>query len=106
MKLNFIEREIMNDVEHDADIAKRDSDGGVTANNQAGQTEQDILDDAETEDTDGTGAEDITDTSYDVTFTSTIMVRASDADAAVREASGQWNSRQRFATDMLIAIVD
>ncbi|KKK85722.1 hypothetical protein LCGC14_2770400, partial [marine sediment metagenome] len=55
---------------------------------------------------DGSGADvgtaEAAEVSYDVTFTYTITVKAVDIDAAVNEASKQWNSRQRFAAELLI----
>ncbi len=80
----------MNNVEHDAEVAEKDSDGNVTANNQDGQTAQEIADDAETAES----------ANYDVTFTHIITVDAVDIDDAVSIASSQWNSRQRYANEM------
>ena len=89
----------MNDVDHDADVANKDECGNVTAKNQDGQTAEEILDDAEET---GDAAETAEVYSCDVTFTYTITVRAVDADAAVLQASDEWNRRPRVAEQMII----
>ena len=81
-------------VDHDAKVADKTAEGDVTAKNQEGQTAQEILDDA--------AAKTDTPVDYDVTFTYTITVKATDTCNAIGKASNGWNSRQRFSNEMLI----
>ena len=83
----------MDDVDHDSDVAEKDGDGGVTANNQAGQTEQEILDDA-------AGL-----TTFDVQFKCSTTVEASTPEEAHTLACRYWDEHRKRTTDELNIVI-
>ncbi len=84
----------MHKPEHDADVAERDIDGDVTANNQDGQTEQEILDKANAK-------------GYKATFSETITVEACNRDEAFIKARNYWDAlRKLTSTEVDITVVE
>ena len=75
------------------DVADKNAEGDITAKNQDGQTEQEILDEAAER------------TIYDIQFKHSTTVEAYSEEAAYSMACGYWNMhRKRTADEMNIAI--
>lgn len=87
----------MNDVDHDSNVAEKDGYGNVTANNQDGQTQQEILDEAATED----GGSATGRGTYDVQFKCSTTINASTPEEAHSLACRYWDEHTKQTTDEL-----
>ena len=90
----------MKEPQHDGEAAEKDIDGDVTANNQDGQTEQEILDEADTKDDADTKG-------YEVCFKETITIEACSRDDAFIKARCYWDSNPKpVSTELDVTIVE
>ena len=85
----------MDNPDVDKDVAQKDGYGGVTANNQDGQTEQEILDDVAREDDRDRR------TTYDIQFKCSTTIEANTQEEAHSLACKYWDEHKKRTTDEL-----
>lgn len=95
----------MNNPDTDKDVAQKDGYGNVTANNQDGQTEQEILDEAAAEDGDVTEQQEQDGGAglgtYDIQFKCPTTIEASTPEEAHSLACKYWDEHKKRTTDEL-----
>ena len=83
-------------VDRNPNVADKNEQGDVTAKNQDGQTEQQIMDDAQAADR----------TTYDIQFKCSITVEANSEEEAHSFACRYWDEHPKRTTDELNIIIN